>query len=98
MPAEHWEHFRHEADIGVRGFGPTKEEAFAQAAQATIAVIVDPASVRAEQPVAVSCDAADDELLFADWLNALIHEIAVRKMLFSRFELQIKDHHLMAKM
>jgi hypothetical protein len=36
MPAEHWEYFRNGADIGVRGFGPTKEAAFAQAARATI--------------------------------------------------------------
>jgi len=31
MTAEGWEHFQHQADIGVRGFGLTKEAAFAQA-------------------------------------------------------------------
>jgi tRNA nucleotidyltransferase (CCA-adding enzyme) len=98
MASEHWEHFRHEADIGVRGFGPTKEAAFAQAALATTAVIAEPASVKAHESVSVACAASDDELLLADWLNALVHEIAVRKMLFSRFEVQIKDHHLTAKM
>jgi hypothetical protein len=25
-----WEHFAHEADVGVRGFGPTREAAFEQ--------------------------------------------------------------------
>lgn len=28
----HWEHFPHDADIGVRGFGPTPARAFEQAA------------------------------------------------------------------
>jgi SHS2 domain-containing protein len=44
--AEHWEHFHHEADIGVRGCGPTKEAAFAQATQALVAVITDLSKVR----------------------------------------------------
>ena len=33
MPKERWEHFHHDADIGVRGFGPTKEAAFEQTAR-----------------------------------------------------------------
>ena len=32
--AGHWEHFPHEADIGIRGFGATPAEAFEQAALA----------------------------------------------------------------
>ncbi len=41
-----WEHFPHGADIGVRGFGATREEAFEQAALALTAVVTDPALVR----------------------------------------------------
>lgn len=37
------------------------------------------------------------ELLFADWLNAVIYEIATRSMLFSRFEVVIDDSVLTAK-
>lgn len=40
-----WEHFRHEADIGVRGLGATREAAFEQAALALTAVLTDPARV-----------------------------------------------------
>ena len=36
-----WEHFPHQADIGVRGIGSTKEAAFERAAQAVTAVITD---------------------------------------------------------
>jgi len=80
-----WEHFSHEADIGVRGFGRTKAEAYEQAALAMTAVIADPSTVAQRQAVAVRCEAPDDELLLAEWLNRLIYEMDTRKMLFSRF-------------
>ena len=35
------------------------------------------------------CEAPDLELLFVEWLNAIIYEMAVRKMLFSRFSVRI---------
>jgi SHS2 domain-containing protein len=92
-----WEHFAHDADMGVRGIGRTKEEAFAQAALAMTAVITDPAHVRAVEPVAIRCGAPDDEMLFVDWLNALIYEMATRKLLFSRFDVRIADHRLEAQ-
>ena len=74
-----WEHFAHAADMGVRGIGPTKDEAFAQAALALTAVIADPAGVAPKVAVTIECQAPDDELLFADWLNAIIYEMATRK-------------------
>ncbi|MBK9307025.1 MAG: archease [Nitrospira sp.] len=91
-----WEHFPHEADIGVRGIGSTKEAAFENAGLALTAVITDPASVAPRQAVAIICQAPDEELLLVDWLNALIYEMATRKMLFSRFTVRFNDHSLHA--
>jgi tRNA nucleotidyltransferase (CCA-adding enzyme) len=91
-----WEHFEHEADVGVRGRGPSKERAFEQAAVALTAVITEPQKVEARQRIEVTCEADDDELLFADWLNCLLYEMDTRKMLFSRFEVQIENHKLKA--
>lgn len=91
-----WEHFRHEADIGVRGLGPTREAAFAQAALALTAVITDPGRVEAREPVRIVCSAPDDALLFCDWLNALVFEMATRRMLFGRFEVRIDGGRLEA--
>ena len=81
-----WELFPHEADMGVRGIGGSKEEAFEQAALALTAVITDPGCVAANEPVDLECEAPDDELLFVNWLNALVYEMATRRMLFARFE------------
>ncbi len=91
-----WEHFPHQADIGVRGIGPTKETAFQEAGLAMTAVITDPESVAPAQAVSIACEAPDDELLLVDWLNALVYEMATRKMLFSRFIVRITGHSLSA--
>lgn len=92
-----WAHFEHGADIGVRGFGPTLATAFEQAACALTAVVTDLERVVAKELIQLACSAPDDELLLSDWLNALIYEMATRNMLFSRFEVNIEDHHLSAK-
>ena len=93
---QRWEHFPHGADIGVRGIGASKEEAFEQAALALTAVLTDPHTVVPNQAVEVSCEAPDDEMLLVDWLNGLIYEMATRQMLFSRFAVHIVGASLQA--
>ena len=93
----HWEHFEHGADIGMRGFGASKAQAFEQAALALTAVVTDPSSMLARQSVPIACDAPDDELLLATWLNAVVYEMAVRRMLFGRFEVMLDGTHLAAQ-
>jgi protein archease len=88
-----WEHFPHAADVGVRGFGKTPAEAFEQAALA-LAAVVTTAEVAPKIQVEVSCEAPDLELLFVEWLNAIIYEMAVRNMLFSRFAVRIEGTRL----
>ncbi len=97
MVKKHWEHIPHQADIGVRGIGATIEDAFEQAAIGLTAVITDPQTVASKEMIEVACEAPDEELLLVDWLNALIYEIATRKMLFSRFEVHISGGQLQAK-
>lgn len=61
------------------------------------AVVADPGSVAPRQLVELRCEAPDDELLFVDWLNALIYEMATRHMLFSRFEVETDGRGLRGK-
>lgn len=91
-----WEHFAHSADIGIRGVGPTKEAAFEQIALALTSVMTDLKSVRPEHAVPISCEAPSDDLLLVDWLNALVYEMATRRMLFSAFVVTIEDSCLQA--
>ena len=88
-----WESFPHDADVGIRGFGRTAAEAFEQAALALTAVVTAVA-IKPAEAVRVACEAPDLELLFVEWLNAIIYEMAVRKMLFSRFAVTIEGGKL----
>ena len=80
--------------MGVRGIAPTKAEAFEQAALAMTAIVTDPSAVDAREMVRIECEAPDDELLFADWLNGLIYAMSSRKMLFSRFSVRLDGTRL----
>jgi SHS2 domain-containing protein len=84
-----WEHFSHGSDIGIRGIGSSPEEAFEQAGAALTAVVADVSTIRAQQEIEVRCEAPDMELLFVSWLNAIIYEMAVRKMLFVTFRVSL---------
>jgi SHS2 domain-containing protein len=88
-----WEHFTHGADIGVRGYGPSLEEAFEQAALALAAVVTD-VPVTPKIAVTVVCEAPDNELLLVEWLDAIIYEMAARRMLFGRFSVSIRGRRL----
>jgi tRNA nucleotidyltransferase (CCA-adding enzyme) len=92
-----WEHYEHGADIGVRGFGATKAEAFEQAALALSAAIADLRVIGQFEAVRIDCEAPDDELLLAEWLNAIVYQMATRKLLFSRFAVKIDGRRLSAQ-
>lgn len=99
-----WEHFPHGADIGVRGVGRSKAEAFEQAALALTAVITDPEAVMPKEAVEIACEMEDDELglpndelMLVDWLNAIVYEMATRRMLFGRFEVAFDGRGLQGK-
>jgi tRNA nucleotidyltransferase (CCA-adding enzyme) len=86
--------FPHGADIGVRGIGPTREDAFAEAAAALASAVVPPDMISPRERVDIDCAAPDDRLLFCDWLNAVIYEMAVRRMVFCQFKVSLDGQRL----
>ncbi|WP_333874468.1 archease [Methylobacter sp.] len=92
----HWEHFEHEADIGIRGIAPTLEQAFEQAAIAMTAVITDLDLVSSSKVISINCEASNIELLFVSWINELVYEMSTQGLLFNRFEVVIDDDILSA--
>ena len=92
----YWEHFHHQADIGVRGCGDSMASAFEQAALGMTAVIADLDSIADSIAIPIHCEAQDRELLLCDWLNALIYEMATRKLLFRRFSVTLDGNELNA--
>lgn len=92
--ATFWEHFFHVADVGIRGTGPTLGSAFEQTAKAMTAAVTDPDAIEPEKTIEIHCHAPNMELLLVDWLNAIVYEMATRKMVFGRFSVRIRGNRI----
>lgn len=95
VESSRWEHFHHEADVGVRGIAPDVAGAFAQAALALVAVVCPPERVRPRQVVELRVEPPqgekpDLELLLYEFLNEVVFQMSARRMLFGRFEVQVQ--------
>lgn len=89
--------YSHGADVGISGEGATVGEAFEAAGLALTSVICDPALVAARERIALRCEAPDLEDLLFDWINALVLEMNLRRMLFGKFSVRIEGSCLHAE-
>jgi tRNA nucleotidyltransferase (CCA-adding enzyme) len=83
--------------MGIRGVGPTVEAAFEQAAMAMAAIVADLSTVEPCEPVEVYCSQPELDLLLVDWLNSLLYQAAIRRMVFCKFNCQISNGQLSGK-
>ncbi len=86
-------YFEHGADIGVIGRGPTLEDAFAEAARATFAIMAPPDEVAERLGVEIDFDEPDVEFALVTWLNRLLAEARLHGAVFGRFELSRTGAH-----
>ncbi|MDH3545466.1 MAG: archease [Gammaproteobacteria bacterium] len=97
MEQRSWEHFDHDADIGLRVDSATRKGLFEAMAEALTAIITDPAAVQPIETITVRCEAPDDAMLLVDWLNALIFEMATRGMVFCSWQVDLDGQRLEAR-
>jgi SHS2 domain-containing protein len=83
--------FEHKADIGIRGTGNTIEETFAQTATAMFEVMSNTKKINAKQKIPINATATEKDTLLIDFLNELLFLKDTKEMLFTRFELKIKQ-------
>ncbi len=84
-----FEHFEHKADIGVRGFGSTMEEAFGETAKAMTDVITELRSVGTDKKEVIEASATDEGALLVAFLNQLLYVKDTKKLIFSNFVIHI---------
>lgn len=89
MQKPSWKHFEHDADIGLSAIATSRADLFEAIGEALTAVITDPASVRPLQQIEIHCEAPDNALLLVDWVNALIYEMATRRMVFGKWQVTL---------
>ncbi len=87
--------FEHEADIGIKGWGTSLEEAFAQAAHAMFSLIrSNVQQLPARYKIQVHAGGYDLESLFVDWLNSLLAQADLNNLVLCKFDLEIQDLQL----
>ena len=97
MILKRWEHYPHQADIGVRGIGATKSDAFEEVSLALTAVVSELDTIDALDPLEITCEAENDDMLLVEWLSRLVYEMSTRRMLFSRFDIYVGEKQLKAR-
>ncbi|MDD5269633.1 MAG: archease [Candidatus Omnitrophica bacterium] len=83
-----YEYLEHEADIGLRAWDRTLEKAFAAGGKALFDIMVDIKKVKKASSVDISCEARDIPTLFVEWLNKLLTEADIKKMVFRDFKIR----------
>jgi len=87
-----YELFEHTADLGLRAEAADLNGLFAEAAMALLTAIVEePATVRPVIDQRVDIVGTDREYLLFDWLKALLWRFEDDHMLFSRFDVTVRD-------
>ena len=86
-----FEHFEHGADVGIRGFGESAEEAFVAAAMALFSLVDEQLRhVRNTVQEEITCEAPGLEELLVAFLNELISLADSRRLVFGQFDFRIE--------
>ncbi len=89
-----FELFEHTADVGVRGFGRTVEEAFENTAKAMMSVMFDLKTIEPKREIEIECSAGSiDELLVA-FLNEVLSMIDIEGLVLREFRVSINENKL----
>jgi len=82
-----YEFIEHGADVGIRAWGKTIDEAFAEGAKALFDIMVDINKVEKQGSVDIECEARDIPALFVGWLNNLLAQADINGMVFCDFKI-----------
>ena len=82
-----FEFLEHTADVYIRAYGKTMEEAYANSALAMFEVMTDSGKIAQAQEENLQVEAEDQYALLYNWLEALLVKFETEGMLYSKFEI-----------
>jgi SHS2 domain-containing protein len=82
-----FEFLEHTADVYIRAYGKTMEEAYSNSALAMFEVMTDTDKIAQTKQENLSVEAEDQYALLYNWLEALLVKFETEGMLFSKFEI-----------
>jgi SHS2 domain-containing protein len=92
-----FELFEHTADIGVRAYGKSLNEAFAYAAMGMFEVVTNVDSIKPVGEVQIILEGSDIEDLLTRWLSELLFLLDMKKMLMAEFDVTIDESKISLK-
>jgi SHS2 domain-containing protein len=82
-----FEFLEHTADVYIRAHGKTMEEAYENAALATIETMTNTEKVAQTQETTLEVEAEDQYALLYNWLEALLVKFDTENVLYSKFQI-----------
>ena len=82
-----FELIEHTADMGLKAYGKTLGEAFANAAYGMFSIIAELDAVKEVESRRVEINEDDAESLLFEWLNSLLYYFDVEMLLFKRYDI-----------
>lgn len=96
-PTLPYDYFEHTADVGIRAWGATLDEAFADAARGLVAQMVDVSQAKTVGEVRVEVEAESVERLLFAFLDEVLDLFYTRMWVFSEADVAIEgDTRLVA--
>lgn len=96
--AKEFEIVDHTADVGIRAYGTSVNQAFANAAKALFSLITELDNVDEVVYRDIELVAPDQESLLVEWLNELIYIFDAENIIFKRFNItQLNNTRLKAR-
>jgi SHS2 domain-containing protein len=86
-----YEFLEHTADLKIRATGKTLEEALKEAAKAVTAAIASDSKILPKTEKAFVIKINKPQILVHDFLAQIIYLFATEKLLFSQFDLELKE-------
>jgi SHS2 domain-containing protein len=84
-----YEHFEVEADVGVRGWGPSLAAAFEQVALGVFALIVPPDQVQGNEVREIRAQGETPEALLVNWINECLYVHEIEGFVVCRVEVAV---------
>ena len=82
-----FEFLEHTADVYIRAYGKTMQEAYENAALAMFEVMTDTDKITQMQEETLDVEAEDQYALLYNWLEALLVKFETENMLYSKFQI-----------
>ena len=91
-----YKYLEHQADMGVKAWGESYEEAFQEAGKAMFSLMFDLDKVKASDRIKIEVDAPGQPELLVEWLNELLAQKDINNLVLADFQVEkivsVDDH------